>query len=84
MIELDGGLKATPGLSEGEKKTAEQTQTDNDKTVKDANTPCSTFVKDVQYQCSGQDVQKRSIFNGCTGSEVGICGNTNIGMASVL
>ena len=49
------------------------------KTVKPANTPCSTFVKNVEYQCDGQDVQKRSIFNGCTGADAAKCSSDTPG-----
>lgn len=36
VIDLDGKLKFTPGLSEAEKKAAEDTKTNNDKVVNDA------------------------------------------------
>jgi hypothetical protein len=43
------------------------------KTFTAKNTPCSTFVKGVEYQCSGNDAQKREIFNGCTGTDASKC-----------
>ncbi len=43
------------------------------KTLLDKNTPCNTFVKNTEYQCSGQEVQKRSVFYGCTGDSPTKC-----------